>query len=89
MRMMVLNRDPAHPFLRKGVARAPIIGVEIVGDDPRLDVKYGFQVADGHLEELALSYILQVPDMLADKSILAFRQTHSILQFSADGQRRD
>src|SRR5579862_137823 len=65
MRMMVLYPDKLCPALLERPCCRKIIGMEIVGNDFRLDFQNSFEMVDGLAEKVVTLSVFQITDVLA------------------------
>ena len=71
-----------------GVVAAQVIGMQIVGDDLRLDMEDPLHMPDCKLEKIIGGKILQVPDMLAQEGLVPFREADGALLLPAAPQHQ-
>ena len=67
-------------------ARAPVAGMQIVGDCSRRDPENLLQAAQRLFEELHRFEVLQIADVLAQDSVSAFGEAEGVLQFADKGK---
>ena len=71
-----------------GIFARQIIRMQIAGNRLRYNIKEALKMADLLLIMLVCLKIFQIPDMLARKSVSAFRQTKARFLFCSAGQDR-
>ena len=86
MGVVVLHPDAPQRSLLLGKAGAEIIRVQIMGHHPGIDVQDAFQVAHGFLKESVGREVFHIPDVLADKGLIAAGEANRVLQLGAAGQ---
>ena len=77
-RDVVLDRDEA-PSHGLRMPRRRVVGVQVVGDGPRLDAKQVLVEGDGPLIVLQRLQVLHVADVLRDKGVLVAGQAKGVL----------
>src|SRR5258707_20128 len=76
--VVVLDTDLFHSILLERKLRAHVERMEVVGDRSRLHAEQLLQIGEGLLEEQQRLVILEIADMLAQKSVTALGETESI-----------
>ena len=91
VRMVMLHRKEGNlqviTYL-EGIFARQIIRMQVAGNRLRYNIKEALKMADLFLIMLICLKILQIPDMLARKSVSAFRQTKACFLFCSAGQDR-
>jgi hypothetical protein len=86
VRVMMLDADQPHLLPGQRPLRREVPGVEIVGNDLRLDFKDSLQMLYGLFEESVALEIFKVANVLAKESVLALGKADGVLEFSAHGK---
>ena len=87
VRVVVLHGHPFDVLHRLRVARGEVIGVQVVRDDGRLDLKDAPQVRRDLLEEVERHRALEVAQVLAEEGVPALGEAERALQLGARRQR--
>ena len=66
--------------------RAPVAGMQIVGDGARRDAEDVLQAGQRFLEKLHGLEVFQIADVLAEDGVAALGEAEGVLQLAAEGQ---
>src|SRR5208337_3103274 len=86
--VVMLHPNALNAVLTQRPARREVIGMQVVSKELRLNLENSLEAGNGALKEAVALQVLQVADVLAKKSVAAFRQTHGVFELSADRQDR-
>src|SRR4030095_7409070 len=88
MGMMVLHSELDEPFAFKSILSREVLGMEIVGDQRRLDGEQIFEMFNSFRERVQRLVIFQVADMVTHEGVALFAQTKGIFKMSPARQDR-
>src|ERR1041384_7409227 len=89
MCVMMLHPDLLHNVRVERICCCQVIGMQVIGNGFRGDVKKSLIMSNSLLEREQRFQVFQITDMLADKCLLLFPQTKGIFEMCAASQHRD
>ena len=84
--MMMLNPNPKN-IRTAGILCGEIIGVQVMGNDLRLDTERCETDADALFERFMCFNIAHIANVMTQKRITVTRQTEGILELASYGER--
>src|SRR5690242_17913257 len=87
MCMVVLDTNFVWDVRVKSIFCCQVFGMQVVGDCFWINIEEALEVLDAVTEGGQRLQVLQVANMMADKSLSSLAQTEGILEVSAAGQQ--